>query len=472
MRSADDGIDKPLPSEPLPPLHPDVLRELTELRWRGAPAGLILRRAREARGWSQKRAGDAIGYSQTSISRVESGTKPMTPATQELLRHLGVSPEESKRSTSSSSSNRITVEAPRVAVPATDWPEGGTTEVNRRSFLTSTATMIALGLKPPDRLRTTQVGQDAADDIMNTAFHLRNLDHKGGGAALYPIGVGYLNDARSLIAGGTFTGPGVESAVRSATGVLALTVAWLANDADDQVTARTLYLEARDVGQREGNRQLAVDALNHLSHQATILGNPRDAITYAREATAMSATWAGPGLRALLALREARGHAADRTRHDTDAANSCLSRAAAAFEQHQAGPPDDYPWMGSLDVSELAGQRGTCYADLGDAAAAQSALAEVYVQRHDAAHPRSRSHYWLRYAQALATQRKVDQACDVVATSAPIIARINSQRVRARLHNTYTQLATGPAAGSQPVKHLKTVLTSYNLLKPAQAASL
>jgi transcriptional regulator with XRE-family HTH domain/tetratricopeptide (TPR) repeat protein len=387
------------------------------------------------------------------------------PNQQLLLGQLGVPPHLCQRSASSDSSNRITVDSAPAPAQATDGTEEGTTDVNRRGFLSSTGTLIMLGLMPPpERLGITQVGHDAADDILNTAFELRKLDHKGGGAALYPIAAEYLSSARSQIAGGAFTSPGVESAVRSATGVLALTVAWLANDADDQVSARTLYLEASDVGQREGNRHLAVDALNHLSHQATILHNPRDAIAYAREATAISADWASPGLTALLALREARGHAADPTARDTEAVNACLARAMNAFEKHQQAPPDPYPWMGALDTSELTGQRGTCYADLGDVAAAETAFAAVYNQRHDAAHPRSRSHYWLRYGQALATQNKIDHACDVAATTVPTIAHIKSERVHRRLRNLHTQLATGPGANSRSVIHLKDVLDTHGLL--------
>jgi transcriptional regulator with XRE-family HTH domain len=478
------------------PLPPWVLADLAA-RWeRGDPVGTIMAVARKARGWSQKRAGSVIGYSQSSISRAESGNVPLPLADQEkllrgllgvpqhvtltwsneelLLRQLFGDPQQIlMRSISAHPRSRITVDTKPAPTHAGGDPDDGTTDVNRRSFLTNTGTMIVLGVAaPPEQPHTTQVGPSTAEEITQTAHELRNLDHKGGGATLLPYAKEYLQQARSLLNYGTFTGPGVERELRSAIGILALTVAWLSYDAGDQVTARTLYLEASDVGQRYGYRQLAVDALNHLSHQATILGNARNAIDYARDAIAMSRDWASPRLTALLALREARGHAAAAPR-DTNTVQACLTRAVTAFDREDPGLPDPYPWMGALDPTELAGQRGICLADLGNPAAAEAAFAAVYGRRHEPTHPRSRAHYWLRYATALTQQGKIDHACHVTTTIAPTIAKIHSGRVRGRLHSLNKQLITGPTAKSHDVTALQDVLREHGLLNdvPSPRAS-
>jgi transcriptional regulator with XRE-family HTH domain len=438
----------------------DVLSHLIGLRASGTPIGTVLATARRARGWTQARAGQEIGYSQTRICRAETGQAPLnSSAVQALLHALGVPDQVRQTLDSPDSSTRITVKTVRgTEPPATADPsEGGTTEVKRRAFLSSTSALMALGVLPAtDKPRTTRANLDHAARIEQIAFQLRELDHDGGGAALLPTAIRQLHHARSLIDTATFTSPEVETALRSATGVLALTTAWLAYDADDQLLARSLYLDARNVAELTGNRNLAVDALNHLSHQATILNRPRDAIRYAHRATTLAHGWASPRLTALLALREARGHAAS---HDHTGTEHSLTRALTAFDTDH-DTPDPYPWMGTLDPSEIAGQQGICRAELGNPTAAETALATVYAQRHQATHPRSRAHYWLRYAESLAAQNKIDHACDVAASTIPTIARIDSKRLRHRLHTLRRQLTTGPGKHSQHITHLENTIRS------------
>jgi hypothetical protein len=121
--------------------------------------------------------------------------------------------------------------------------------------------------------------------------------------------------------------------------------------------------------------------------------------------------------------------------------------------------------MGALDPTEVAGQRGICLADLGNPAAAETAFAAVYGHRHEAIHPRSRAHYWLRYATVLTEQGKIDHACHVTTTIAPTIAKIHSGRVRGRLHRLNKQLITGPTAKSHHVTALQDLLREHGLLK-------
>jgi hypothetical protein len=209
---------------------------------------------------------------------------------------------------------------------------------------------------------------------------------------------------------------------------MALTCGWLLYDADRQADARALYHDALSAAQLTGNQALAVNSLNHLSHQATLLGLPRDAVAYARAATTAAGPRASDPLTAILAAREARGHAA---LHDRTAMENALTRAHQALDNDGQDP---HPWLGRLDEVELAGQRGACYADLGDHAVASRALQMPYDRRGHATHVRSRSHSWLRYSEALARQGHVDHACETISHVLPTVADLASARVIQRLH--------------------------------------
>src|SRR5262249_53445 len=151
-------------------------------------------------------------------------------------------------------------------------------------------------------------------------------------------------------------------------------------------------------------------------------------LTLARSAYAGVATDATPRTRAMLALREARAHAAlgDRTACERLLGNAETSLARAAVTA------DDPAWVSYFDEAEFNAQVGTCYLDLN-----APARAEQYLNRTLTLLPtskvRDQATYVIRHASAQLGLGNIDRACAHLAQAVPLIQQAPSVRNVQRL---------------------------------------
>lgn len=133
----------------------------------------------------------------------------------------------------------------------------------------------------------------------------------------------------------------------------------MAFDAGQHATAQRHYVTAVRLAKAGGHESFGAVALAAIARQAFDLGAPNDGlevIALAQHGTRHSAT---PALRAMLATRQAWGHAQRGEGH-------AFERAVGDAEQAHAdvAPENEPRWLHGLDRAELAGTIGARYRDL------------------------------------------------------------------------------------------------------------
>lgn len=146
-----------------------------------------------------------------------------------------------------------------------------------------------------------------------------------------------------------------------------------------------------------------------------------------------------PRAAAMLALREARAHAAI---GDSRACERLLKQADVEFDRITSTDPEP-AYLGYFDESEFNAQVGTCFLDLG-----RSKEADRYFSRTlrlvPATKVRDRATYVIRRASAQTQLGDADHAASLVAEAIPLIREAPSERnmrrvVRARQRLPFTK---------------------------------
>jgi transcriptional regulator with XRE-family HTH domain len=198
------------------------------------------------------------------------------------------------------------------------------------------------------------------EQVQATVHQLWKLDDRFGGDNLCDLATGELTRVLRLLNHGRYdeeTGRRLSSLA----GELHRTVGWLSYDANRQARARHHYAEALLLAQLAGDDDLAVAVLALMSQQAIMLGRAREAIRTAQVAQRTGGERISPRLRALLAIREARGWS---TAGDRAACEDALRRASEAFAAGTS--PADPPWLAFFDQAELHANEALCWMDLRD----------------------------------------------------------------------------------------------------------
>lgn len=245
----------------------------------------------------------------------------------------------------------------------------------------------------------------------------RSADLQVGGGHLYASVIKYLQtDVASRLFGSN--GGADNRAVFTAAAAFTEMAGWMAHDAGRDTIAKQHFGRSLALVQVGGDHQLSAHVLGSMSHLASHLDQPDEAIELARQGQAvLRAGSASPSLESRLLALEARGFAG----HGNKNAGECvklLLRAEKALENTPDEPAS--PWVSYFDEGSLASETTRCMRQLGDLDEARR-QAERIVTLRPSHRTRSRAFGQLALTTVLVAQGKPDEACgiayDVVAAT-------------------------------------------------------
>ncbi|PSK99771.1 hypothetical protein CLV30_11774 [Haloactinopolyspora alba] len=243
-------------------------------------------------------------------------------------------------------------------------------DVERRRFLIGASYAVAvypaasmrwLTLHEPGRPTRSsgrRVGRSDIDSITSMTASFRSLDNQVGGGQVRATVAQYLHSSVAPLLRGSYTEP-VGAELFAAAAELTKLAGWMAYDQEEHGLAQRYLIQALRLARTGGNAGLGAEILAAMSHQATYVGRPGDAVDLARAAQ-IGARKAGlAALESECHVVEAHGHAA---LDDASACSSSLTHAERAFDRSDASPD----WLAYYDEAYLSAKIAHCFRDLGD----------------------------------------------------------------------------------------------------------
>lgn len=214
-------------------------------------------------------------------------------------------------------------------------------------------------------------------------------------------------------------------------------------------TAQRYFVLAAQLAHVAGDDALAAVALASLARQCFDLDRPADGLEAIHLAQYRTRTTATPRLRAVLATREAWGHA---LRGD----HRAFRRAVILAEDHHSEGTRDAdehtPSTRSLDDAELAGVIGARYRDLARYDPRHARTAQDHITRalrlRDPGRTRNRAFDLIGLARAHLITRDPDRAAELITRALPTAGTLITGRVGHKLrqfHHEATPFAADPA---------------------------
>ncbi|WP_282695229.1 hypothetical protein [Streptomyces sp. CC208A] len=321
----------------------------------------------------------------------------------------------------------LTVAEPVPVLPAARTEVETHDLVNRRKLLTTGAAalgMTATGAGLPWLSRTAaaapgdgdlRVTGDDVDLLRDAAHDLDAIDQRFGGDRLWRGARNQLMWLHHLIDEGIYTDP-VGQELHAIAGQLTTSLGWFCYDADRQTEARVYFSEALNTAMLSGDDALATRTLSNMARQSVDLGKAREAIRFARIAQAHATEWsAPPRVGALLAIREAQGHA---RLGDEISAGNAIKRAWQHFEHGTSQRDPD--WTVFLNEAELTCLEGMCRLDLGQHRQAVRIL-DQSARLQDIEHSRNLGMCLARLAYAALQGRDLDHSVHAVSESLRLV---------------------------------------------------
>lgn len=320
----------------------------------------------------------------------------------------------------------LTVREPVPVLPAVRTEVETYDPVNRRKLFTRGAAlgMTAAGAGLPwlsptaaaepgdDELR---VNHDDVEELRSATHDLDVIDQRFGSDRLWRGARNQLMWLHHLIDNGTYTDP-VGQELQTIAGQLTTSLGWFCYDADRQTEARVYFSEALNTAMLNGDDALATRTLSNMARQSVDLGKAREAIRFARIAQAHATEWsAPPRVGALLAIREAQGHA---RLGDEISAVSAIKRAWKHFEHGTSQRDPD--WTAFLNEAELTCLEGMCRLDLGQHRQSVKIL-DRSTELQDIGHSRNLGMCLARLAYAALQGRDLDHSVHAVDESLRLI---------------------------------------------------
>jgi transcriptional regulator with XRE-family HTH domain len=361
-----------------------------------------LREIRQARNWTQAELAEAVGYSQSWVSKVLRGRQALTlDQAREISRRLG-----------------IPVHLLRFG------SLGGEGPAKRRDFGKTIALALVPWPSPPETDRSTAPTLNAITNAQ------RRLDAMTPARELARGVIPHVEMANRAL--GRTRGPGVAADVAAALSEAAGLAGWLHTDMCDQGTARYYCRLAVDAARHAGHDLLAGYMLGSLAAFEIDTGDHAAGLRLIARAREQMAGENHSTPRAWLAAIEALGHAS--ARGGEHAADDAVERAGAAVEadRNTAEPP--WPWIFPFDQAKLAGYRALVYVRLGRPGDALAAFADSLVAPQLA--PKQRAMIMLEVATAAAQEgvtekdtARIDEAFGLAAEALALGERYGSGRV-------------------------------------------
>ncbi|MGN3957441.1 hypothetical protein ACGV4K_20365 [Streptomyces sp. WAC8370] len=310
-------------------------------------------------------------------------------------------------------------------------------DVLRRAFMTSGATMAAASLAPLGLALdaaaagrpTRRAGAGQAGALEEAVRRIRLLDDRHGADGLYRRAAAPLRTAYALLDAGA-SRQATADRLYTGAGELAISVGWLAHDSGRFDDARSHYAEALATSRMNGDAGLEAHAFCNMAFLARDAGRPREAVRAAQAAQRAARPLGSDRLMSLLALREAGGWAglADRV-----GCEQALIRAQTFFAR---GSSDADPeWMSFYGEAELEGLEAQCWSTLGDwPRAARHARRAADLQ--DPHFTRNLALYSAELADDLARGGRPDEAADAGMRVLDLLGEVQSSRIHTMLAGT------------------------------------
>ncbi|MEV7970142.1 helix-turn-helix transcriptional regulator [Sphaerisporangium sp. NPDC088356] len=285
-----------------------------------------------------------VGWSQSTVNRIESGERDTIYDIRQILRFADA------------------VDMPRHALmpllvgnPVADAAVAGTNpdmDMDRRHFNGVLAGSFAASIGWGSVTIPARVEAAHIKHLKATIRRLYSDDQRIGGGMLLAPALHQLARVRRMLDEADFT-ESIGRRLLSTAGELCVCAGWLAYDSGDQNLARQLYAEAYMYAGHAGDERLRVNVTSYLAMQAIRLartnpGRAREALHSVAVGRDAARRWATPRVYALLAVREAVAHA---TLGDQIA---CRKAIATAWREVEHGTHEDDPaWTGFVSQTTL-----------------------------------------------------------------------------------------------------------------------
>lgn len=235
----------------------------------------------------------------------------------------------------------------------------------------------------------------------------READRQVGGGHLYPVVVEYLQATVAPHLFGTVVGADTKTVFRAAAALTEM-AGWMAYDAGQPALARHHFNRALDLAKIGSDRELWAHILASLSHLASHMHRPDEAIRLARAGqAALPPRSRAPELEARLLAMEARGFAALGEGAET---SQILGRGETAL--HRAYSAEPSQWISRFDDGSLATEAARCMQRLQRFAEAEQFARRVIALR-SADRMRSRAFGQLILVSVLVAQGSLEESCSV-----------------------------------------------------------
>jgi hypothetical protein len=306
-------------------------------------------------------------------------------------------------------------------------------DVDRRDFLISSAFTGAalIGpsrdwlITPPDEELTGRgergVGLADVQAVRAMSEMFGRLDNAFGGGHARSAVVQYLNsEAAPMLRGRYSTEVGRQ--LFAAVAELTLLAGWMAYDTCQHGLAQRYFIQALRLTQTADHAALGAHVLADASNQAAYLGDGEQAVKLARTAKTGARDAATATVRAMLEVREARGHA---LLGDARACRAALNRAEAVFAR--SDPASDPAWISFFDEAEMCAQFAYCFRDLHAPAEAERFI-DLSLTGFGDDYQRSRAFCQALLATVHVQQHEVEQACEVGSRAITLFTQLRSAR--------------------------------------------
>jgi transcriptional regulator with XRE-family HTH domain len=312
--------------------------------------GAVIRFARQAAGLTQRQLGEACGYSQPVVSRIERGHRSAYDI--RTLRRLA----------------EVLDLSPHVLGLAMQQDGRVGESMNRRDFI-ATAGTLALSTFLP---RTGPGPAGTAASIRAITASQRRLDAVVASRDLVEPVISHLRMASQVA--GRFARTGQHRELAEAVSEIAGLAAWLHWDMQDLGSARRYYDLAVAAARSSGNRVLAAYMVGSLAACLAETGDGLEALDLLSAASAQVGPRPPAVAQAWLSALTAVAHASAKDLRSADAA---LDRAESASERISAEDPPPWPWVFSFDDSKVAAYRLSCSVRTGRAGSALRAALDA-----------------------------------------------------------------------------------------------
>ncbi|MEV0228402.1 helix-turn-helix transcriptional regulator [Nonomuraea sp. NPDC050786] len=375
----------------------------------------ILEEVRRAHGWTQGQFAEAVGYSQSWVSKVLRGRQPLTvDQVREISIQIGVP-----------------LHLLRFGARGDDDP------TKRRDFGKAVALTALAGVALPKR---SDVDETTAATLTSITGAQRRLEAVTPARELARPAVAQVDLARRVL-GRASRSPQADE-IRAGLSEAAGFAAWVHADMQDTGSARLYYRRAVDSARQANHALLAAYMIGSLAAFEIDGDDPLIGLNLLARARREIGERPPAIARAWLSSLEALGHA---TARDEAAALQALSAAEAAVRAGERAAAPPWPWVFPFDHAKLAGYRALVMVRLKRPIEAVAAFNESLSSAQPGA--KQRGVLMTEVATAEAMSGRYDEALYLASNALTVATTYGSERVLHRVKN-FRRSYAGPSSGA------------------------